>query len=35
VALEGIEQHRRLQAIVEEITRINLELMKERSHGDA
>ena len=35
VALEGIEQHRRLQDIVEEITRINLELMKERSHGDA
>jgi hypothetical protein len=24
-----------LQDIVEEITRINLELMKERSHGDA
>ena len=35
VALEGIGQHQRLQAIVEEITRINLELMKERSHGDA
>jgi len=35
VALEGIEQHQRLQTLVEEITRINLELMKERSHEDA
>jgi len=34
-ALEGIEQHRRLQSIVEEITRINLELIKERGYADS
>jgi hypothetical protein len=33
-ALEGIAQYQRLQTIVEEITRVNLELMKERSHED-
>lgn len=34
-ALKGIEQYQRLQAIVEEITQINLELIKERAYADS
>jgi hypothetical protein len=33
--LEGVEQGQRLQTIVEEITRINLELIKERAYADS
>ncbi len=33
-AIKGIEQHQRLQAVVDEITRINLELIKERVYAD-
>ena len=34
-ALEGIAQYRRLQEIVERITRINLALMRENDHEDS
>lgn len=34
-AKKGIEQYRRLQEIVEEITRINLELMKEKAYAES
>ena len=34
-ALEGIAQYRRLQEIVEQITRQNLALMKEDAYGDS
>jgi len=33
-AIKGVEQHQRLLAIVEEITRINLELIKERAYAE-
>jgi hypothetical protein len=34
-AKQDIEQYRRLQEIVEEITRINLELMKEKAYAES
>jgi hypothetical protein len=34
-ALKGIEQYHRLQEIVEEITRINLALIKEKAYADS
>lgn len=34
-ATEGIEQYQRLQEIVAEITRINLELIKERAYDES
>lgn len=34
-ATEGIEQYQRLQEIVAEITRINLELIKERAYAES
>jgi len=35
VAKEGIEQYRRLQEIVEEITQINLALIKEKAYAES
>lgn len=34
VAIKGIEQHKQLQTIVDEITQINLELIKEKVYAD-
>jgi hypothetical protein len=34
-AKDGIEQYHRLQEIVEEITRINLALIKEKAYADS
>ena len=34
-AMDGIEQYRRLQEIVEEITQINLALIKEKAYADS
>jgi hypothetical protein len=34
-AKDGIEQYHRLQEIVEEITRINLALIKEKTYADS
>jgi hypothetical protein len=35
VAMDGIEQYHRLHEIVEEITRINLALIKEKAYADS